>query len=222
MKNQLAFILITLAVLSSLSHAAVLDLDENNIIDGTYIIQDGTVYNIVYRAVTYFNGFMLKRLVVENADQVSGLQKELDNMTEDITHMNQYILDVENKVNELEPEATKLSSVLDIVKQQLEKSNEKLSSLKERQDEIKNIISSNLLVSSNNFNLIFIIFIVLLILVVLFKGFPKFMGRPEANNSGRKKGSLEMVAEQIKGKPKEETDYGYSLNYDVKNDNDKS
>ncbi|MCX6819546.1 MAG: hypothetical protein NT129_06140 [Candidatus Aenigmarchaeota archaeon] len=218
MKNKLYAFSMILAVLalSSLAYAGVLDLDENNIIDGTYIIEDNTTYQIIYRTETYFNGDILKRFVVENSDKVADLQVSFVDTASNISSMKLYVMELSNKRDQLKPEIEKSKGVLDLLEAQFNSSNSQLTALQKRQDELKSMITSNVLMSESSYRIAVIVFIILLALVVIFKAKNIFMGG-EPKKGKNKKGSLEIIAQEIKGNPNEIT---YGTSYDIKKPDD--
>jgi len=200
MRDNLTVLLVIMAlsVLSGLACAGVLGLDENNIIDGTYIIKDNTTYQIVYRTETYFNGDILKRFVVENSDKVADLQVSFVDAASNISSMKMYVMELSNKRDQLKPEIEKSKSVLDLLESQFNSSNSQLTALQQRQDELKSMITSNVLMSQSSYRIAVIVFIILLALVVIFKARKFFMGgKPKKGKS--KKGSLEIIAQEIEG-----------------------
>lgn len=222
MKKEIA-VLLMLAVFSGIVCAGVLDLDEGNIIGGTYIIQDGTTYKIVYRAETYFNGESLKRLVVENTDEIKELQARITNVSTGIETMSSSVIEMANLRNQLEPEIEKSSSILEFLEAQLNISNKTMTALRQRQDEIKSIITTNILLSQSSYEIALVVFIALLVIVLLFKVLPAAAGKPKPKTNS-KKGTLDMIMQEIKGKPEEKPEgvkFEYGISYDVKQDNDK-
>ncbi len=208
--------ILAVLALSSLAYAGVLDLDESNIIDGTYIIKDNTTYQIIYRTETYFNGDILKRFVVENSDKVADLQVSFDDTASNISSMKLYVMELSNKRDQLKPEIEKSKGVLELLEAQFNSSNSQLTALQKRQDELKSMLTSNILMSQSSYRIAVIVFIILLALVVIFKAKDIFMGG-KTKKGKNKKGSLEIIAQEIKGNPDEIT---YGTSYDIKKPDD--
>ena len=208
--------ILAVLALSSLAYAGVLDLDESNIIDGTYIIKDNTTYQIIYRTETYFNGDILKRFVVENSDKVADLQVSFDDTASNISSMKLYVMELSNKRDQLKPEIEKSKGVLELLEAQFNSSNSQLTALQKRQDELKSMLTSNILMSQSSYRIAVIVFIILLALVVIFKAKDIFMGG-KTKKGKKKKGSLEIIAQEIKGNPDEIT---YGTSYDIKKPDD--
>jgi len=199
--------LVMLIASSHIAFGAVIDLDEKDIVNNT-ITKDDRTYRIVYSTETYFNGNILKRIFVENLDEVNVLEAIERNLSLETAYQNSRAEELENRIAELKVNIVKNSDMLVLMELQRNATSQALAELQAEIDELNSLITSNILISPSTYNIAIIVFIILVIVVLILRG-RKFFKPERSKKEPKKKGDLELVAEEIKKKPEGRVEIDY-------------
>lgn len=196
--NKLIAIMAMAILFSSVTHAKIIDLDEKNMF-GDMLFQDGTLYKVLYYTETYFNGNALKRIVVENTNEITRSDEKIIFLNNEISNLTEKIVKLEEEAEELKNSRDKQIEVVNLLEKQKELAESQLNALINERNELENRITGNIIMSPNSYRIGIVVIIVLISAVVVFKGmeFSKKKKKGEREKKSEEKGEKEESKGEI-------------------------
>ncbi len=205
MKNKIVSVILAL-VIAQIAVGQALQL-ENYTINNTHVVSKGSVYEIVVKTETFFDGASLKRLVVEDQTKIQMLQAKLDSLKEEKAAAEAKLEELEEAAAELTATLGKAEGTLGILEKQkadmeariteldgqisaLEKD---ITSLEGKQEKLENDISANIILSPGTYRIAIAVFIILILAAVVVKG-RDFLGGSEEGKEKKKNNKHDKAA----------------------------
>ncbi len=155
-----------LLLFSSIAYAGVLPLDEKNIANGK-VVQDGNIYNIVYYTETYlFDGSIIKRIIVENENEIEILENETTALFSSIGEIDKEFAALSANISEVNEKRQNVAEAMELINKQNEIIRNNTAQLQEKKSKVDSVLTSNVAMSPLAFRAALIVFILLLILVI--------------------------------------------------------
>ena len=160
--------------LVSITHAGILDLDENNIKGGS-LTQNGTTYRILDDrefTIKYLdNGFMqYRRVIVENLEEIKSLEARIKEVFSAVDNLNYQIDSLKEQIAATNEEKSSSLALLTSLEEQRDMYKAEMDKLNAEKSKLENKITGNFLVSPQGFQIGIAIFIIILVATIVVKG----------------------------------------------------
>jgi hypothetical protein len=163
--GKLAIITLIL-FLSGTAYADVLPLDEKNIANGK-VVQDGNIYNIVFYTETYlFDGSIIKRIIVENENEINALENETATLFASIGETNKEFTALNANASEINEKRKNVAAAMELINKENEMVRNNTAQLQEKKGKVDSVLTGNVAMAPLAFRAALIIFILLVILVI--------------------------------------------------------
>ncbi len=197
MKNKIVSVILAL-VIAQIAVGQALQL-ENYTINNTHVVSKGSVYEILAKTETFFDGKSLKSLVIEDQTKIQMLQVRLDSLRKEKAAAEAKLEELEEAAVELNATLGKAEGTLGILEKQkagmeakiteldgqisaLEK---EITSLEGQKEKLENDISANIILSPGSYRIAVAAFIILILAAVVVKG-RDFLGSEEGKEKKKK------------------------------------
>ncbi len=165
MRREIILVSVLLAF-SSIVYAGVLPLDEKNIANGK-VLQNGNVYNIVYYTETYlFDGSIIKRIVVENENEINALENDTTALFSGISEIDKEFAAVNANVSEINEKRRNIAAAMGLINKDNEVIRNDTAQFQEKKSKVDSVLTGNVVMPPLAFRAALIIFILLLIFVI--------------------------------------------------------
>jgi cell division protein FtsB len=166
-------------LLVSIAHAGILDLDANNIKDGS-LTQNGITYRILDDrefTIKYLdNGFMqYRRVIVENLDEIKSLEARIKEVFSKVDDLNYQIDILKEQIAATNEEKSSSLALLTSLEEQRDMYKAELDKLNAEKSKLENKITGNFLFSPQGFQIGVAVFIIILVATIIVKAWQFFM-----------------------------------------------
>ena len=143
MKYRIITLVAAMIMLSNLALGAAIDMNENDIVDNT-IIKDDVTYRIAYSTETYFNGNSMKRIFVENLNRIKKLESIQKEIAYEYDNKENKLSQLQETITDLRYDIIEKSSILDVMEEQRDLSEQDMMELQDEKKELENMITANI------------------------------------------------------------------------------
>lgn len=190
MRNKIVSVILAL-VIAQIAVGQALQL-ENYTINNTHVVSKGSVYEILAKTETFFDGKSLKSLVIEDQTKIQMIQARLDSLRKEKAAAEAKLEELEEAAVELNATLGKAEGTLGILEKQkagmeakvteldgqISALEEEITGLEGKKEKLESDISANVILSPGTYRIAVAVFIILILAAVVVKG-RDFLGSEE-------------------------------------------